>query len=175
MMARSKCSNQRPDTLMQDRSPPARRNHLQHTAGPYIRVKSGKAPIEYISSALAPIADIRRRRYPWVIRMVRQFRSPQIRWSIRTDRSKPIAFIKYIPPGVLGRRRPARRLENVTSCLVDEAKCSTVTDDPIPLLQFLDLEIRLRQARKVGVHVFVADALASLEEAVERRGKVSHG
>src|SRR5467141_267224 len=38
MMARSKCSNQRPDTLMQDRSPPARRNHLQRTAGPYIRV-----------------------------------------------------------------------------------------------------------------------------------------
>src|SRR3954454_7320135 len=37
MMARSKCSNQRPDTLMQDRSPPARRNHLQRTAGPYIK------------------------------------------------------------------------------------------------------------------------------------------
>src|SRR6516165_8075067 len=40
MMARSKCSNQRPDTLMQDRSPPARRNHLQRTAGPYIWVIS---------------------------------------------------------------------------------------------------------------------------------------
>jgi hypothetical protein len=40
MMARSKCSNQRPDTLMQDRSPPARRNLLQRTAGPYIGVKS---------------------------------------------------------------------------------------------------------------------------------------
>src|SRR3981189_809115 len=37
MMARSKCSNQRPDTLMQDRSPPARRNHLQRTAGGGIR------------------------------------------------------------------------------------------------------------------------------------------
>src|SRR5258708_21838557 len=36
MMARSKCSNQRPDTLMRDRSPPARRNHLQRAAGPYI-------------------------------------------------------------------------------------------------------------------------------------------
>lgn len=35
-MARSKCFNQRPDTLMQDRSPPARRNHLQRTAGPYM-------------------------------------------------------------------------------------------------------------------------------------------
>jgi hypothetical protein len=32
------CSNQRPDTLMQDRSPPARRNHLQRTAGPYVGV-----------------------------------------------------------------------------------------------------------------------------------------
>src|ERR1700738_2700963 len=40
MMARSKCSNQRPDTLMQDRSLPARRNHLQRTAGPYMWVKS---------------------------------------------------------------------------------------------------------------------------------------
>jgi hypothetical protein len=42
MMARSKCSNQRPDTLMQDRSPPARRNHLQRTAGPYIWVNNGR-------------------------------------------------------------------------------------------------------------------------------------
>src|ERR1700731_5480325 len=40
MMARSKCSNQRPDTLMQDRLLPARRNHLQRTAGPYMWVKS---------------------------------------------------------------------------------------------------------------------------------------
>jgi hypothetical protein len=39
-MARSKCSNQRPDTLMQDRSPPARRNHLQRAAGPYIGSKA---------------------------------------------------------------------------------------------------------------------------------------
>src|SRR6266851_4497867 len=38
MMARSKCSNQRPDKLMQDRSTPARRKHLQRTAGPYIWV-----------------------------------------------------------------------------------------------------------------------------------------
>ena len=39
MMARSaKRSNQRPDTLMQDRSPPARQRLLQRTAGPYIRV-----------------------------------------------------------------------------------------------------------------------------------------
>src|SRR5215204_2666890 len=37
MMARSNTrSNQRPDTLMQDRSPPARRNLLRRTAGPYI-------------------------------------------------------------------------------------------------------------------------------------------
>src|SRR5262245_41508232 len=41
MMARSTTrSNLRPDTLMQDRLPPDRRNHLQRTAGPYIRVTS---------------------------------------------------------------------------------------------------------------------------------------
>jgi hypothetical protein len=39
MMARSTtCSNQRPDTLMQDRSPLSQRRLLQRTAGPYIRV-----------------------------------------------------------------------------------------------------------------------------------------
>src|SRR5437763_3110293 len=36
MMARSTASNQRPDTLMQDRLPPALRIFLQRTAGPYI-------------------------------------------------------------------------------------------------------------------------------------------
>ena len=37
MMARSTTrSNQRPDTLMQDRSPPDRRSLLRRTAGPYI-------------------------------------------------------------------------------------------------------------------------------------------
>jgi hypothetical protein len=35
-MARSMRSNQRPDTLTQDRSPPTRRRLLQRTAGPYI-------------------------------------------------------------------------------------------------------------------------------------------
>jgi hypothetical protein len=34
-------SNQRPDTLMQDRSPLSRQRLLQRTAGPYIRVKLG--------------------------------------------------------------------------------------------------------------------------------------
>src|SRR6185295_146743 len=39
MMARSSTtSNQRPDTLMQDRPPPARQYLLQRTAGPYIGV-----------------------------------------------------------------------------------------------------------------------------------------
>src|ERR1700738_4499204 len=47
MMARSKCSNQRPDTLMRDRSPPARRNHLQRTAGPYIGSKTEVVPLEW--------------------------------------------------------------------------------------------------------------------------------
>src|SRR5258708_39662084 len=41
MMARSTCSNQRPDTLMQDPLTPARQNLLQRTAGPYIWVKNG--------------------------------------------------------------------------------------------------------------------------------------
>jgi len=44
MMARStNRSNQRPDTLMQDRKPPDRRNLLRRTAGPYIGVKGGHA------------------------------------------------------------------------------------------------------------------------------------
>jgi hypothetical protein len=34
------CSNARPDTLMQDRSPPTRQIFLLRTAGPYIWVKS---------------------------------------------------------------------------------------------------------------------------------------
>src|SRR3982074_341862 len=51
MMARSKCSNQRPDTLMRDRSPPARRNHLQRAAGPYIGSKTVlTAPKRYFQS-----------------------------------------------------------------------------------------------------------------------------
>ena len=41
MMAGSlKRSNQRPDTLMQDRSLPTRRRLLRRAAGPYIRVRS---------------------------------------------------------------------------------------------------------------------------------------
>src|SRR5271166_2335201 len=36
-------SNPRPDTLMQDPTPPDQRTFLQHTAGPYIRVKGGIA------------------------------------------------------------------------------------------------------------------------------------
>jgi hypothetical protein len=39
MVARSKCSNQRPDTLMQDRNRQLDENLLQRTAGPYNRVK----------------------------------------------------------------------------------------------------------------------------------------
>src|SRR5207248_10634509 len=37
MMARSTASNQRPDTLMQDRLPPALRIFLQRTAGQQVR------------------------------------------------------------------------------------------------------------------------------------------
>src|ERR1700732_2720538 len=61
MMARSKCSNQRPDTLMQDRSLPARRNHLQRTAGPYIWVKLRRTQYEHMFSALLSNSDIARR------------------------------------------------------------------------------------------------------------------
>jgi hypothetical protein len=39
---------------MQDRSPPARRNHLQRTAGPYIQVNLDKTPSEHNESAIAP-------------------------------------------------------------------------------------------------------------------------
>src|SRR6267143_2742784 len=58
-MARSTTrSNQRPDTLMQDRSPPVRRNHLQRTAGPYIRFKLRRTQCEQMSSGLPLKADI---------------------------------------------------------------------------------------------------------------------
>ena len=40
MRARSTCSNQRPDTLMQDRIARIDENLLHRTAGPYIRVKT---------------------------------------------------------------------------------------------------------------------------------------
>jgi hypothetical protein len=40
MVARSKSSNQRPDTLMQDRKPQLDENLLQRTAGPYIHLGS---------------------------------------------------------------------------------------------------------------------------------------
>jgi hypothetical protein len=40
MMARSKSSNQRPDTLMQDRNRQLDENLLQRAAGPYKRVMS---------------------------------------------------------------------------------------------------------------------------------------
>src|ERR1700675_155809 len=61
MMARSKCSNQRPDTLMQDRSPPARRNHLQRAAGPYMWVKSRHFGDVRATSASPLKADIDRK------------------------------------------------------------------------------------------------------------------
>ena len=60
MMARSPRSNQRPDTLMQDRSPPARRNHLQRAAGPYSWVKLRRTQCEQMSSGLPLKADIAR-------------------------------------------------------------------------------------------------------------------
>jgi hypothetical protein len=60
MMARStRGSNQRPDTLMQDRtSANSMKVLLQRTAGPYIRVKTGKARTEQMFSDLPPKADL---------------------------------------------------------------------------------------------------------------------
>src|ERR1700693_1956181 len=60
MMVRSKCSNQRPDTLMQDRSPPARRNHLQRTARPDNWVKLRRTQPEQMFSGVPPLTDIAR-------------------------------------------------------------------------------------------------------------------
>jgi hypothetical protein len=54
MMAQSKCSNQRPDTLMQDRRRQFDEIFLQRTAGPYM---GSKAPIP-ITSGLPPTPDI---------------------------------------------------------------------------------------------------------------------
>ena len=50
MMARSQRSKQKPDTLMQDRSPPTREIFLQRTAGPYI----GSFATEAANSAAQP-------------------------------------------------------------------------------------------------------------------------
>jgi hypothetical protein len=52
MMARSTTrSNQRPDTLMQDRICQVDQTLLQRAAGPYIRVKTGNALTERNISA----------------------------------------------------------------------------------------------------------------------------
>jgi hypothetical protein len=51
MMARSKSSNQRPDTLMQNRNRQLDENLLQRAAGPYIRVKMRNTPCEQMFSA----------------------------------------------------------------------------------------------------------------------------
>src|ERR1035437_2112232 len=59
MMVRSTTSsNQRPDTLMQDRSRQIDENLLQRTAGPYIGVKLRRTQCEQMSSGLPLTADI---------------------------------------------------------------------------------------------------------------------
>jgi hypothetical protein len=52
-------SKQRSDTLMQDRICRIDENLLHRTAGPYMRVKTGNAPIEQKISAWTPKADVR--------------------------------------------------------------------------------------------------------------------
>jgi len=62
MMARSmKCSNQRPDTLMQDRISHVDEKLLQRTAGPYIGVIHDRCGRSHASMSVrcAPKADKR--------------------------------------------------------------------------------------------------------------------
>ena len=51
-------SNERPDTLMQDRTFWIDENLLHRTAGPYIRVKTDKAQVEHKISASPRTPDI---------------------------------------------------------------------------------------------------------------------
>jgi hypothetical protein len=52
MVARSKCSNQRPDTLTQDRNRQLDENLLQRTAGPYIWVNHVAFAMSALPSAI---------------------------------------------------------------------------------------------------------------------------
>ena len=58
MMARSTCSNQRPDTLMQDASARLTKPLATHGRTTHIRVKIGKAWWEQMSSAWPPRTDM---------------------------------------------------------------------------------------------------------------------
>jgi hypothetical protein len=60
MMARSTRSNQRPDTLMQDRICQIDENLLQRTAGPYSWVTSGGQGKRRATSGLSQTADVMR-------------------------------------------------------------------------------------------------------------------
>jgi hypothetical protein len=55
MMARSKCSNQRPDTLMQDRYHQIDRILLRRTAGPYIGSKAAVACQDHTSTSTSKL------------------------------------------------------------------------------------------------------------------------
>ena len=58
MMARSKSSNQRPDTLMQDRNRQLDENLLQRAAGPYIWVKGRRGRRADGTAGLPPAPEI---------------------------------------------------------------------------------------------------------------------
>src|SRR5262249_54324458 len=58
MMARSRRSNQRPDTVMQDRINQVDENLLHRTAGPYRWVKRRRTQFEHNESAYPLIADM---------------------------------------------------------------------------------------------------------------------
>src|SRR3982074_70465 len=59
MMARSKSSNQRPDTLMQDRNRQLDENLLQRAAGPYIWVKGRSGRQADGTAGLPPASEMR--------------------------------------------------------------------------------------------------------------------
>src|SRR6266700_3017441 len=84
MVARSTTrSNQRPDTLMQDRSPPPRRKPLATHGRTIHRGQNAKTHFEAYVSALPPITDIHRQPVRQAIRLIgRRFR-PVFFWRAR--------------------------------------------------------------------------------------------
>jgi hypothetical protein len=99
MMAGSNCSNARPDTLMQDRSPPTLQIFLLRTAGPYIWVIIGHGRMS-INVRFTPKSGHRSAQWqcPLCARSANQVRS-SISLSARATKvagiSTPIAFAAF--------------------------------------------------------------------------------
>ena len=81
-------SNQRPDTLMQDRITQIDEIFLHRTAGPYSRVRLGNTHREHFTSEVPSIADVMRT-------------SPMVRLAPTGDVGGG-----YLPPRVTPHRRP---------------------------------------------------------------------